>query len=300
MLPTSIHTACAWRHSALLTVMRCHRLCDGCAISSNNRGGRRLSALSGCDGCNEGLLSRNRFDMTLGMAAGPYGSPDRFGGNKNITSGGWERTISTHHSIVSLVTEARSWLPDPIGGTLWFAPHAAHTSVYAPFPCGMDLLPESYANGSEWGPVNKGIAAWANRAIFGAAQARFNDAIVLIESTRSTLDNASFAMQASTDAAYKAGIMDMQRVGELFRENADAIVASWWVLHDQLIHTSNVDSGYPEWWLQSADVNYINGPASASASLEGGTKEDARECIKSRCKTVGDDVDLACVMRCLN
>lgn len=45
--------------------------------------------------------------------------------------GSWERTIGTHHSIVSLVMEARAWLPDAIGGTLWFAPHAAHTSTQA-------------------------------------------------------------------------------------------------------------------------------------------------------------------------
>ena len=105
------------------------------------------------------------FDMTVGMAAGPFGTPDRFGGsntpNQSVV-GGWERTIATHHSIVSLVMEARSWLPDPVGGVVWFAPHAAHTSVYAPFPCGMDVLPASFANGSGWGTVDRGVAAWAN------------------------------------------------------------------------------------------------------------------------------------------
>jgi dipeptidase len=56
------------------------------------------------------------YDMTMGMAAGPFGTPDRFGGcndcgalNETV-EGGWERTVATHHSIVSLVMEARSWL----------------------------------------------------------------------------------------------------------------------------------------------------------------------------------------------
>jgi dipeptidase len=61
---------------------------------------------------------------------------------------------------VSLVLEARSWLPDPIGGTLWFAPHAAHTSVYAPFPCGLDELPASYSNASGWGEEHF-VRLWA-------------------------------------------------------------------------------------------------------------------------------------------
>ena len=55
------------------------------------------------------------------------------GGHAGVP-GGWERTIATHHSIVSYVLEARAWLPDVVGGVVWFSPHAAHTSVYAPFP----------------------------------------------------------------------------------------------------------------------------------------------------------------------
>jgi hypothetical protein len=34
------------------------------------------------------------------------------------------------------------------------------------------------------------VAAWANRAVFGAAQARFKDAIIAINNTRTALDNA--------------------------------------------------------------------------------------------------------------
>ena len=41
------------------------------------------------------------YDMTVGMAAGPGGTPDRFGGcsdcgaKKETVNGGWERTIAT-------------------------------------------------------------------------------------------------------------------------------------------------------------------------------------------------------------
>ena len=207
------------------------------------------------------------FDMTLGMAAGPFGSPDRFGGpapGSAVAGGGWERTIATRHTIVSLVIEARAWLPDAVGGTLWFAPHAAHTSAYAPFPCGMDALPPSYANSSGWGAPNPRAAAWANRAVFAAAQGRFADAVVQVRAARGALDNASLALQASTDAAYAAGTTGIAEVGALFRANADAIVAGWWELHDQLIYTTVTNTHYPDWWISSPDVNYAGGPASAS------------------------------------
>ena len=64
------------------------------------------------------------------QAAGPFGSPDRFGGSnspRETVEGGWERTIGTHHSIVSLVMEARAWLPDP-------GPRPAPSSLTRFFP----------------------------------------------------------------------------------------------------------------------------------------------------------------------
>ena len=53
----------------------------------------------------------------------------------------------------------------------------------------------SYANGSGWSPSNNGTAALANRAVFGAVQSRFKDAILQVNSTRAKLDNASIALQ---------------------------------------------------------------------------------------------------------
>ena len=49
---------------------------------------------------------------------------------------------------------ARDWLPDAVGGVVWFAPHAAHTNVYTPFPCGLDTIPPAFtwigATPPEW------------------------------------------------------------------------------------------------------------------------------------------------------
>ncbi len=73
-------------------------------------------------------LMRDHFegtplDMTTDVGAGPYRLPYRW---RPLT---WEvdgveyfneRAISTQQTGFSFVAQSRSWLPDPIGGVLWF------------------------------------------------------------------------------------------------------------------------------------------------------------------------------------
>ncbi len=59
------------------------------------------------------------YDMTQGVDAGPYGNPSRWrpmGFEVDDQSYTWERPISTQQTGFSMVTQARSWLPDLVGG----------------------------------------------------------------------------------------------------------------------------------------------------------------------------------------
>ncbi len=90
------------------------------------------------------------YDMTVGVDAGPFGSPYRF---RDLTwkvdgkSYIWERPISSQQAGFVMLAQSRSWLPDPIGGLYWFTPDDAFTSCFAPFYCGMESLPKPYEQG---------------------------------------------------------------------------------------------------------------------------------------------------------
>jgi hypothetical protein len=89
-----------------------------------------------------------RSQLLQGLAAGAFGSPDRWaaGDGEKAVGGSWERSIATYRSVVSYVLQLRHWLDDNIGGVMWFSFHAAHTSFYVPFPAGMppSFVPASY------------------------------------------------------------------------------------------------------------------------------------------------------------
>ncbi len=101
-------------------------------------------------------MMRNYFqntpmDMTKDVGAGPYGSTVRWrpmewevDGVKYIH----ERAISTQQTGFSFVTQSRSWLPDPIGGILWFGVDDTYYTVYSPMYCGITRVPEAYAVGN--------------------------------------------------------------------------------------------------------------------------------------------------------
>ena len=118
------------------------------------------------------------FDQSKGITAGPFGNPYRYPGSMDAGNdtgnpsaklkGAWERPLSIYRSGYSFVLQARSWLPDPIGGIVWFGPDQPMSTVITPFYVGIDSIPKSYYTGlsnkfdqkSAWWAFNF-VANWA-------------------------------------------------------------------------------------------------------------------------------------------
>lgn len=91
------------------------------------------------------------LSMTNDPGAGPYGKPYRW---RPLT---WEvdgvkyfneRAIATQQTGFSFVAQMRNWLPNPVGGILWFGVDDANMSVYVPMYMGMNGIPENFAQGN--------------------------------------------------------------------------------------------------------------------------------------------------------
>jgi len=90
-------------------------------------------------------------DEKLGVGAGPYGATMRA---RPLT---WEvdgesyfneRAISTQQTGFSFVAQCRSWLPDPVGGILWFGVDDTYYTAYSPMYCGINEIPDAFAVGN--------------------------------------------------------------------------------------------------------------------------------------------------------
>lgn len=91
------------------------------------------------------------LDMTKDAGAGPYKVPYRWR-PMNFTVDGQtyvnERAIATQQAGFVIVPQMRDWLPDAIGGILWFAADDPDMAVFAPLYCGILDSPECYRVGN--------------------------------------------------------------------------------------------------------------------------------------------------------
>jgi|LauGreSBDMM110SN_4_FD.fasta_scaffold156342_1 dipeptidase len=92
-----------------------------------------------------------QFDLTKGIAAGPYGDPNRFDMAAqpadnltiiDILQGSYERSISLFRTSYSFVACARN-VPD-IFAFIWFSQYAPSSSTYAPIYIASEIIPLSY------------------------------------------------------------------------------------------------------------------------------------------------------------
>jgi len=145
------------------------------------------------------------FDMTQDLGAGPYTLPYRW---RPLT---WEvdsirycneRATSTQQTGFSFVTQSRSWLPDPIGGIIWFGVDDTYSTVYNPIYCGITRVPEPYAVGvADMLHFSWKSAFWVFNWVANYAYSRYSDMIKDIQVVQRELEGRFLADQPEIEKA---------------------------------------------------------------------------------------------------
>ncbi len=207
------------------------------------------------------------FDMSKGLAAGPFGNPNRVGGGPRPSEGymGWERPISIFRCAYATVIQTRGWLPAWIGGLVWFAEDDPKTSVYVPLYAGALRLPESLQTGSR-ATFERRSAWWAFDFTSNWANLRWDLMHQDIRERGDALEKGFFDQQAEIERkALDLYKQDPARAREFLTDYtvtmAQKTVDEWWRFSDFLIAKYNDgyvnengrerSVGYPKDWLDA-------------------------------------------------
>jgi dipeptidase len=158
------------------------------------------------------------MDMTKDAGAGPYGSTVRWRPLEWQVDGVnyiHERAISTQQTGFSFVAQSRSWLPDPVGGILWFGVDDTFYTVYSPMYCGINRVPETFAVGNgDIMTFSDNSAFWVFNQVTNFAYTRTSLLIGDLQKKQSELENG---YMTETESIEKSAVT-------LFKKNpADAI-----------------------------------------------------------------------------
>ncbi len=132
------------------------------------------------------------FDMTKGVAAGPYGMPYRW---RPLT---WEyqgkqyfneRPISTPQTGFSFVAQCRSFMPREVGGVIWFGVDDTYMTVYVPMYTCMTKIPYNYSKGlASLSQFNWESAFWVFNFVSNFAYPKYDLVINDIQTVQNELE----------------------------------------------------------------------------------------------------------------
>lgn len=150
-------------------------------------------------------LEGTELDMRKDPGAGPYECPYRWRPMSYQVDGKeyvMERTTATQQTGFSFVSQSRSWLPDEIGGILWFGVDDAASTVYFPMYTNATRVPYAYAvgNGSMMKFTDK-AAFWVFNQVSNLAYTRYNVIHPEIRSRQKALETRYKTYVQMTDAA---------------------------------------------------------------------------------------------------
>jgi len=145
------------------------------------------------------------LDMTKDVGAGPFKLPYRWRPlTFKVDSANYvnERAISTQQTGFSFVTQSRSWLPNPIGGILWFGVDDAYSTCYAPMYCGITEIPECFKVGNgDMLTFSETSAFWTFNVVSNFTYLRYDAMIPDVLKVQKSLEDKFVAYTPSVDMA---------------------------------------------------------------------------------------------------
>ena len=143
------------------------------------------------------------LDMTKDIGAGPYESIVRW---RPLT---WkvdgveycnERAVSTQQTGFSFIAQSRGWIPNPIGGIIWFGVDDTYSTVYTPMYTCMTQVPETYAVGNgNMMTFSDNAAFWVFNQVSNFAYTRYNVMIGEIQKKQSELEDYYITLVPAVD-----------------------------------------------------------------------------------------------------
>ena len=208
------------------------------------------------------------FDMTKGIEAGPFGSPNRcrplvweVDGKAAV----WERPISSPNTAYSFIAQSRSWLPDEIGGLLWYGYDDTYYTCYVPIYCCTKEIPEIWGTGTlqkfSWNS-----AWWIFNFVSNFSNLRYSDMITDIQKVQRELEKKFYTFIPAIDKAacelYKTNPnLAIEFLSDFSNYQLKMTAKKWKELAEMLITKYNdgyikndkgraKTAGYPEEWLK--------------------------------------------------
>jgi len=146
------------------------------------------------------------LDMTADMSAGPWGMPIRplpmtykdSEGNPMFR----ERPIATQQSGMTLVCQMRDWLPDEVGGVVYFNLDDANMVAYVPLYCSIRNVPAAFRReNNKHREFSTESAFWMNNFVANMVYPRYSLMIGDLREAQQELEDYYAADQDSVLAA---------------------------------------------------------------------------------------------------
>ena len=145
------------------------------------------------------------MDMTKDIGAGPFKLPYRWRPlTFKVDSANYvnERAISTQQTGFSFVAQSRSWLPNPIGGILWFGVDDTYSTCYVPMYCGITEIPECFKVGNgDMLTFSETSAFWTFNVVSNFTYLRYDAMIPDVLKVQKNLEDKFVAYTPSVDLA---------------------------------------------------------------------------------------------------
>ncbi|MBQ5616626.1 MAG: C69 family dipeptidase [Bacteroidaceae bacterium] len=184
------------------------------------------------------------FDITNDLGAGPYKMPYRISPLSCEVDGKEyfnERPISTFQTAFTFVAQLRSFMPDDVGGVMWFGTDDANMVVYTPVYCCATAVPDCYAK-QYADPVEFSWKSsfWVFNWVSNMIYPKYSMVIDDMRNVQGELENGIYELsreveQKALDAAKASPEYAVAMLTDFTCNTAETVLAEWKKFGEKII-----------------------------------------------------------------